>query len=147
MAAYCIFECRYNTFPWALYFAIYCPISKPHKPHSFSFSHRWCFLLSLLSYVSLTLSDGLQFLFLEAQCPPQFCIRWDFARAELSGMITLCAIYYIAGSSLLSPPLFSAYTVVSFSIFNFLPSLDFSFQSVVWFVFSLILGWFFKTHF
>lgn len=80
------------------------------------------------------------FYFLEhsVQCPPQFCIYWDFARAELSRMITLCVIYYIAGSSLLSPPLFSAYTVVSYSIFNFLPSLDFSFQSVVWFVFCLI---------
>lgn len=80
------------------------------------------------------------FCFLEhsVQSPTQFCICWDFARAELSGMITLCVIYYIVRSSLWSLPLFSAYTVVSYSMFNFLPSLDFSFQSVVWFVFCLI---------
>lgn len=33
--------------------------------------------------------------------------------------------------------MFSAYAVISYSIFNFLPSLDFSFQNVVWFVFCL----------
>lgn len=140
MAAYYIFECYYNISPWALYFSIYCPISKPHKPHSFSFPHSWYFLLSLLSYVSFTLSDGLQFLFLGARCPVpnsvlhllglcQSWVKWnDF----------LCVIYYIVGSSLWSLPLFSAYTVISYSIFNFLPSLYFSFQSVVWFVFCLI---------
>lgn len=138
MAAYYIFECHYNTSPWALYFAIYCLISKPHKPHSFSFPRSWYFLLSLLAYESLTLSDGLQIYFLEhsVQCPTQFSFTGTLP--ELSGMITLCVIYYIVGSSLWSPPLFSAYTVVSYSIFKFLPSLDFSFQSVAWFVFCLI---------
>lgn len=94
--------------------------------------------LSLLSYFP---RNGLPLSFLGVQWPMpnpvlhllglcQSWVKWN--------NYSLCHLLHCWLFSLWSPTLFSAYTVISCSILNFLRSLDFSFQSVTWFVFCLV---------